>query len=106
MLSQRPTLHSTLTALIEATNSWSVNIDNGLVNGVIFIDLKKAFDNIDHTILIRKLRKYGVDSSSLKWFESYLCDRNQKCSTNGHLSNTAPVTCGAHKAAILVLSYS
>ena len=34
------------------------------------------------------------DSSSLKWFESYLCDRNQKCSTNGHLSNTAPVFCG------------
>ena len=87
-------LHSTLTALIEATNSWSVNIDNGLVNGVIFIDLKKAFDTSDHTIFIRKLRKYGVDSSSLKWFESYLCDRNQKCSTNGHLSNTAPVSCG------------
>ena len=58
------------------------------------MDLKKAFGTIDHTILIRKLRKYGVDSSSLKWFESYLCDRNQKCSTNGHLSNTAPVTCG------------
>ena len=86
-------MHSTLTALIEA-NSWSVNIDNGLVNGVIFIDLKKAFDTIDHTILIRKLRKCGVDSSSLKLFESYLCDRNQKFSTNGHLSNTAPVTCG------------
>lgn len=44
-------LHSTLTALIEATNSWWVNIDNGLVNGVIFIDLKKAFDTIDHSIL-------------------------------------------------------
>ena len=44
-------LHSTLsTALIEATNSWSVNIDNGLVIGVIFIDLKKAFDAIDHTL--------------------------------------------------------
>ena len=34
-------LHSTLTALVEATNSWSVNIDSGLVNGVVFIDLKK-----------------------------------------------------------------
>ena len=87
-------LHSTLTALIEATNCWSVNIDNGLVNGVIFIDLKKAFDTIDHSVLIRKLHKYGVDRSSLKWFESYLCDRSQKCSINGHLSNIAPVSCG------------
>ena len=40
-------LHSTLTALLEATNSWSVNIDNGFLNGVVFIDLKKAFDTID-----------------------------------------------------------
>ena len=87
-------LHSTLTALIEATNSWSVNIDNGLVNGVIFIDLKKAFDTIDHSLLIRKLHKYGVDTSSLKWFESYLCDRSQKCSINGHLSGVAPLSCG------------
>ena len=37
-------LHSTLTALLEATSNWSVNIDSGLLNGVIFIDLKKAFD--------------------------------------------------------------
>ena len=61
---------------------------------VIFIDLKKAFDTIDHSVLIRKLHKYGVDRSSLKWFESYLCDRSQKCSINGHLSNIAPVSCG------------
>ena len=45
--------HSTLTALVEATNSWSVNIDNGLVNGVVFIDLKKAFDTVDHNIILK-----------------------------------------------------
>ena len=55
------TLHSTLTSLLEASNSWSVNIDNGLINGVLFIDLKKAFDTIDHKILLRKLASYGID---------------------------------------------
>ena len=43
-------LHSTLTALVDAANSWSVNIDNGLVNGVVFIDLRKAFDTALITI--------------------------------------------------------
>ena len=56
-------LHSTLTALIEATDKWSINIGNKLLNGVIFIDLKKAFDTIDHTILIRKLQMHGVDQN-------------------------------------------
>ena len=40
-------LHSTMTALLESTNNWSINIDNGLLNGVVYIDLKKAFDTID-----------------------------------------------------------
>ena len=54
------TLHSTLTSSLEASNSWSVDIDNSLINGVIFIDLKKAFDTIDHKILLRKLASYGI----------------------------------------------
>jgi hypothetical protein len=87
-------MHSTLTALIDATNSWSVNIDNGLVNGVVFIDLKKAFDTIDHDIMLLKLENYGVERNSLTWFISYLTDRNQKCLVNGQLSNSVPITCG------------
>ena len=79
-------LHSTLTALLEATNSWSVNIDNSLLNGIIFIDLKKAFDTIDHGIILRKLECYGVDQRTLRWFSSYLSDRRQKCCVKGHLS--------------------
>ena len=77
-------LHSTLTALVEATNSWSVDIDNGLVNGVVFIDLKKAFHTIDHNIILKKLGNYGVDFYSLKWFESYLTNRTQKCLVNDY----------------------
>ncbi len=87
-------LHSTVTAMLEATSDWSMNIDNGLINGVVFIDLKKAFDTIDHQIMLQKLRNYGIDQMSLTWFESYLTNRTQKCRVNDQLSNLPPVTCG------------
>jgi hypothetical protein len=87
-------MHSTLTALIEATNSWSFNIDHGLVNGVVLIDLKKAFDTIDHDIMLLKLENYGVERNCLTWFKSYLTDRTKKCLVNGQLSNSVPITCG------------
>ena len=88
------TLHSTLTALIETVDNWSINIDNGLLNGVIFIDLKKAFDTIDHAILLRKLQIYGVDQNGIKFFESYLSNRSQRCCVNDELSEAVPITCG------------
>ena len=87
-------LHSTLTALIEATDKWSINIVNKLLNGVIFIDLKKTFDTIDHTILIRKLQMYGVDQNGIKFFESYLSNCSQRCCVNGQLSEAVDLTCG------------
>ena len=48
-------LHNTLTALLETTDNWCVNIDRGLLHGVTFIDLKKAFDTIDHEIILKNL---------------------------------------------------
>ena len=45
-------LHQGITALLETSNNWYVNVDKGLLNGVIFIDLKKAFDTIDHEIIL------------------------------------------------------
>lgn len=94
-------LHSTLTALLEATNDWSVNIDNGLLNAVVFIDLKKAFDTIDHEIILLKLKNYGVDPDSLNWFRSYLTNRKQKCKVNGQLSSSTSVTCGVPQGSSL-----
>ena len=54
-------MHSTLTAMLETTNNWSINIDNGLLMACYwFIDLKKAFETIDHEIILRKLANYTL----------------------------------------------
>ena len=94
-------LHSALTALLEATNAWSVNIDNGLLNGVVFIDLTKAFDTIDHEIILRKMSYLGVDQAAIKWFSSYLSGRTQRCNVCGKLSSARTVSCGVPQGNIL-----
>ena len=57
------------------------------------IDLKKAFDTVDHCILLEKLEMYGFDQSSLKWFKSYFEDRRQFTSVNGYKSHESTITC-------------
>ena len=96
-------MYSTLTALLETTNNWSINIDNGLLNGVLFIDLKKAFDTIDHEITLRKLANYGVDPNALRFFASYLYNRSQKRSVIGALSSASKLTCRVRQGSILGL---
>ena len=94
-------LHSTVTALLEATNNWAFNIDKGSVNAVVFLDLKKAFDTVDHTILLSKLFEYGIRGVAYEWFRSYLDNRNQQCFVNGSLSNSQILTCGIPQGTIL-----
>ena len=74
--------HSTTTSLLKSTNKWLLNIDEGLINGVLFLDLRKAFDTVDHKILIDKLKLYGITGNTLNWFISYLDKRYQTCKVN------------------------
>jgi len=91
--------------LLEASvNSWSVNIDNGLINDVIFIDLKKAFDTTDYEILLRKLASYGIEQRVLKGFDPYLSglsDRRQKCLVNGELFGARALTSGVPQGSLI-----
>ena len=72
--------------LLDATTEWYINTDQRRLSSVIFIDLTKLFDTVDHSILIRKLELYGITGTALLWFKSYLSDRKQSCFVNGKLS--------------------
>ena len=65
----------------------------------IFLDLSKAFDTIDHTILLHKLKYYGLEDSTLKLFESYLTNRKQY--TDESKSEILPLTIGVPQGSIL-----
>ena len=98
-------LHSTVTALIEATDNWSLNIDRGFFNAVVFLDLKKAIDTVDHNILLSKLQAYGIQGSTNQWFCSYLKNRTQMCLVNGNKSPKMLLRCGVPQGKIFSFTY-
>ena len=81
------TKHSCETALTEMTDDWLSAMYNNAYCGVLFLDLCKAFDLVDHDILLRKLKLYQLGEQSLFWFESYLSDRKQSVKINATYSS-------------------
>ena len=69
-------------------------MDRGCLNGVIFLDLKKAFDCVDHNIHTTKMDYYGIRGRDLAWFQSYLTNRIQICKVDQITSNERTVKCG------------
>ena len=57
-------LHSTVTALVEATDSWAFNIDSGYLIAVVFLDLKKAFDTVGHEIFLTKMNRFRIQGKT------------------------------------------
>ena len=66
-----------------------------------FLDLKKAFDTVDHDVRLGKLSLYGIQESAHDWFDSYLNNRTQKCVVNGSLSKVCSLGCGVPQGTIL-----
>ena len=95
------TIHSTVTTLLEATDSWAYNVDRRKVNAVVFLDLKNAFDTVNYEILLSKLRNYGKCDNAHSWFESYLDNRMQRCPVNGSLSRSCSLSCGVPQDTVL-----
>ena len=75
-------------------------MDRGKINIAVFLDLQKAFDTINHDILLKKQR-YSLGSPVLNLLRNYLTDRTQMCSVNGVLSCSKTVTCGVPQGSIL-----
>ena len=90
-----------ITALIETTDSWSLNVDRGFVNAVAFFDLKKAFETVNHAVLLLKLQAYGIRDSANQWFCSYLRNRVQTCLVNSKKSFETYLPCGVLQGTIL-----
>ena len=79
------------------------NMDNRVLNGLLLVDLKKAFDLVNHSILLPKLQIYGCSSSTVQLFTSYLSDRSQCTNFKGTLSDPLPVSIGVPQGAFLAL---
>ena len=67
----------------------------------MFLDLSKAFDTVNHDILLKKLHKYGIRGVVYDWFVSYLSERSQYVSFLNHNSLQLKISCGVPKGSIL-----
>ena len=93
--------HSTTQALIELTDNIKKGIDDKKYTCGIFIDLCKAFDTVDHAILLGKMYHYGIRGIVHKLFKSYLINRMQYVSINNNKSKLQYLNCGVPQGSVL-----
>lgn len=93
--------HSTDSCLLYLNDFIRQEVDSGKYCGMVMLDLQKAFDTVNHNILLYKLGALGFSSTSLKWVGSYLGSREQVTDVNGTLSSSLPLRCGVPQGSIL-----
>ena len=87
--------------LSNLTNKILTGFDSDLLAGIILIDLQKAFDTINHDILLKKMASLGFSNHSIKWFQSYLSDRSFRVNIKNKYSSTAKIECGVPQGSML-----
>lgn len=92
---------STESALLKFLGRISEGINKNKKVSGLFLDLKKAFDLVDHTLLLEKLAKYGIRGPVLKWFRSYLLNREQCVRVQNTLSQLGTIKCGVPQGSVL-----
>ena len=95
------TQHSCETALVNMIDLWITAIDSGKMVGVVLVDFKKAFDLVDHQILIDKLEIYGIKGEAISWFNTYLTNRKQQVAINNCKSDFKQISYGVPQGSIL-----
>ena len=93
--------YSTSHALINITENIIKALDDGNIGCGVFVDLQKAFDTVDHQILLAKLNHYGICGVSNDWFKSYLSNRSQYVSISGYESVLDAINCGVPQGSVL-----
>lgn len=93
--------HSTETALLDVTDSILKAMDRKKATAIVFLDLRKAFDCVNHDLLLQKLHNIGVNDIELKWFTSYLSGRTQATVLNGVTSDKKCINIGVPQGSIL-----
>ena len=78
-----------------------MEMDKGNMVGMVLLDLQKAFDTVDRSISLLKLKASGLGDDILRWFRSYLTDRQQLVDVSGTRSSFPPITCGVPQGSIL-----
>ena len=94
-------LHSCQTALTKIVDNWLNAINNSETVGTVFLDLTKAFDLVNHKLLIQKLAAYKFSSSTQSWFQSYLTNRSQQVNISGKLSDPQHIAAGVPQGSVL-----
>ena len=95
------TNHSTNLCLSFLTDKILKSFDEGLLTGMILIDLQKAFDTINHEILFKNLKAMGFSEGCITWFQSYLSERTFFISIENQLSDYRRISCAVPQGSIL-----